>query len=104
MIRLCRGCGQAFIPKRAFYHSCFGCWREAQLTQSMPADFDARRENERLRLENERLRVMAEQPKVALDAMTIRQILQLCHPDRNGGSALATTVTQKLLKMRAGAL
>ena len=62
------------------------------------------RENERLRLENERLRSLADRPKIALDAMTIRQLLQVCHPDKNGGSALATEVTKKLLQMRAVAL
>ena len=79
MIRLCRGCGQAFIPKRAFYHSCFGCWREAQLTQSMPADFEARRENARLRSELERLRALADRPRVGLDSKTLREIVQLVH-------------------------
>ena len=103
MTRYCRGCGRAFVPARAFYHSCFSCWREAQLTQAMPADSAGRRENERLRRENERLRVLADQPHAGLDAVTIRQLLQVCHPDKNGGSALATEVTQKLLRMREGA-
>lgn len=30
----------------------------------------------------------------------IRQLLMLCHPDRHGGSTLATTTTQWLLRVR----
>lgn len=30
----------------------------------------------------------------------LRRLIMLCHPDKHGGSALATEVTQQLLKMR----
>lgn len=30
----------------------------------------------------------------------IRRLLQLCHPDKHGGSSLAVEMTQKLLKAR----
>lgn len=103
MMRACRRCGQAFQPIRPHFHSCWACWSADNSAAPPPAASAVLRENERLRCEVDRLRVLAAQPKVALDAVTIRQIIQMCHPDRNGGSALATTITQKLLKMRASA-
>jgi hypothetical protein len=36
----------------------------------------------------------------AMDPHFIRQLLQLCHPDKHAGSVLANEVTQSLLKMR----
>lgn len=38
-----------------------------------------------------------------IDPARLRQLLQLCHPDRHGGSALACDITQWLLSMRAAA-
>ncbi|MEO6269838.1 MAG: hypothetical protein ABIP08_06005 [Lautropia sp.] len=35
-----------------------------------------------------------------LDAALIRQLLQLTHPDKHGGSKLATKVTARLLDLR----
>ena len=103
MTRACRRCGKAFQTTRAHFHSYWACWSAANATAPTDAASETRREIERLRLENERLRVMAAQPRVAFDAATIRQLLQVCHPDKNGGSALATEVTKKLLRMREGA-
>jgi hypothetical protein len=38
----------------------------------------------------------------AIDKTRVRQLLQLVHPDRHGGSALATEVTTWLLEIRKG--
>ncbi len=35
-----------------------------------------------------------------LDRQRVRQLLQLCHPDRHGGSPLAQTITQWLLQLK----
>lgn len=37
---------------------------------------------------------------VAINKELLRKLLQLCHPDRHGGSDLANSVTQELLKMK----
>ena len=102
LTRYCRACGQPFRTTRAYFHSCWNCWSEGNSTAGADATSETRREIERLRSEVERLRVMAEQPRV-LDAKTLREIVYLTHPDKHSGSSLATTVTQKLLKMRASA-
>lgn len=48
-----------------------------------------------LKAEIERLRATP-----ALDPLTMRKLLQLCHPDKHGGSATANDVTAWLLTMR----
>ncbi len=35
-----------------------------------------------------------------IDPVRLRQLLQLCHPDKHGGSVLANTVTQWLNDLR----
>ncbi len=35
-----------------------------------------------------------------IDATMLRRLLQLCHPDRHGGSEAATVATQFLLELR----
>ena len=50
---------------------------------------------QQLRAEIERLRATP-----TLDPQTMRKLLQLCHPDKHNGSAIANEVTTMLLSMR----
>ena len=36
----------------------------------------------------------------AMDPVLLDRAIRLCHPDKHGGSKMATEVTQQLLKMR----
>ena len=59
---------------------------------------------ERLEDEVRRLRAIAARPAPAapspFDLARLRQLLQLCHPDRHGGSDLAHRTTSWLLDLR----
>jgi len=44
--------------------------------------------------------VRAAGPSVPLDGKRLRQLLQLCHPDRHAGSAASTEATRWLLEQR----
>ena len=103
LTRPCRRCGQEFQPSRDYYHSCWACWRVENLNTQADAAAEVRRENEQLRRDIERLRAQLNAPHSGLDSKTIRQLVQLVHPDKHHGSQLATEVTQKLLQMKAGA-
>ena len=61
-----------------------------------------RRQEQELREEVERLRsaVGRQRPAASIDPDMLRRLPQLCHPDRHGGSALATGVTAWLLSQR----
>lgn len=41
-------------------------------------------------------------PQPQIDAATIRRLLQLCHPDKHGGSKAANEMTHWLLALRKG--
>ena len=44
-------------------------------------------------------RLTRQQPQ-AFNAEEVRYLLKVAHPDKNGGAEIATTVTQKLLRMK----
>lgn len=75
----CTGCGTHFPrkPSESWKRLCVQCWLKSKGMVSAAAP--------------------------ALDAPRIRQLLQLCHPDRHAGSALANEVTAWLLSLRKAA-
>jgi hypothetical protein len=80
MLSACHECGQHF-PRKAdesWKRLCLPCWRKSKgisAAATAPAS-------------------------PALDPTRIRQLLQLTHPDRHGGSSLANEVTAWLLDLR----
>ena len=88
MIRRCLQCFREFSPKKSHFHTCPGCWTPDLARPSNRA--------EQLERENVRLRAF-------VNPAFVRNLVQLGHPDRHGGSALATEVTSALLEIR-GAL
>lgn len=62
---------------------CLPCWRRAKGAAPSPA--------------------AAATPSAPLEPSRIRQLLQLVHPDKHAGSALANEVTQWLLDLRRAA-
>lgn len=83
MIANCTRCGGMFTraADERWKALCLPCWRGTKSASAAP------------------------QPAAApvLDAGRLRQLLQLCHPDRHGGSALAGEVTAWLLDLRRAA-
>lgn len=89
MIARCETCGAGF-PRAAgetWKRLCLPCWRRNK----------ARTESARYETRN----AAPESVGAVLDAGRIRQLLQLTHPDRHGGSELAHEVTTWLLQQRA---
>lgn len=80
----CIECGGGFTRSadETWKVRCLPCWRRTKDRTAAP----------------EVSRTVA--PAAPLDAGRVRQLLQLCHPDRHGGSELAHAVTQWLLKLR----
>jgi hypothetical protein len=92
----CPSCGGEFERKHAWQRLCWSCWRQ--------------RENKRVEdqgyqrgfadgLAAGRRHQPQPQPQPEL-LEQLPRLIQLCHPDRHGGSSAATTVTQWLLELR----
>lgn len=77
-------------------HRCLACWRasktppDARDVWYMRGYFAGKAE----------AAATTEPAPSILDAAHIRKLLQLCHPDRHGGSELAVKATQWLLECR----
>lgn len=80
----CQRCKSEFYraADQTWKRLCLDCWRK---TRDEPLDYRCKRKS-------------ATVP--GLDALMLRRLLQLCHPDRHGGSEAATTATQFLLELR----
>jgi len=92
---LCADCGQQFHVMEAerWKRVCRFCYRK---------EMRAKDELKALRAELELLRRWRPRPE-SLDPARIRQLLQLCHPDKHGNSRLACEVTQWLLRQKRSA-
>lgn len=119
----CATCGDRFErpASDAWKRLCVACWRRGKSAQAPASDdrytagFTAGRLaglRDRLDayargVEAGRAQALADAAKPAAAAATfdkarLRQLLQLCHPDRHGGAELATAVTTWLLSLRKG--
>ena len=96
MSRRCATCATALPAETPGWATrcrpCFAAGKRAELD----ALFN---ENASLRAENARLRVAAGQ----IEPTMFRRLVQLCHPDRHGGSQAANDATIWLLAQRRGA-
>lgn len=116
--RECEQCGKMFTPKYEWSKECIACFLNSPKGKAWKAQKDA--ESNKFDRNNDRKYERAnEQEKQqerrynqdfresfrpgAAPPLTkdlLRKLLQLCHPDKHGGSALSNTVTQELLKMK----
>lgn len=119
--RPCPTCGSPFTPQRAYHWECRPCWVKRQNTTARLQALEAahavlERDNARLTqrcaaLEQtvRRLHAQLSQanpaatsgPALPEDFPTmLGRLIQLCHPDRHGGSKAAQRATQWLLALR----
>lgn len=89
---LCLKCG-AFAGKESWRTLCATHYRE----QKRAEEAAAAREIDRLRHENAMLHMQGGNP---LTPARLRQLIQLCHPDKHGNSDQSNDVTQWLLSLR----
>jgi len=73
----CPTCGRSYFKDKHWKRACASCYFAWKGTLSVEAP--------------------ANPP---IDATMVRRLLQLCHPDRHGGSEAATVATQFLLELR----
>lgn len=99
----CTDCGSRFYrqPDETWKRRCLSCWKATKAT-AKPTDHaeECFRWYQR-GLEEGR---QAAQPpqQIQFDRDRLRQLLQLCHPDKHGGSDLAQRVTQWLNQIKRG--
>ena len=76
--RTCRRCRRDFQPSRDFHNFCWECYSSTR---------DSKHEETHAH-------------SVPFDAVELRWLIQLTHPDRHENSPRANHVTAKLLEMR----
>ncbi len=101
MIKICTRCHYAFSTKSKATH-CNACYiaekkDERQQLLSDVIYWQTRCFNAEQALDE------AEPPAEQFDSGMIKRLIQLCHPDKHGGSEMAKTMTTELLKMRTRA-
>ena len=102
----CTDCGALFsrAADEGWKRRCLGCWKASKAPSRADAGEFVR--GYRAGYEAGQASAAARNtPKPEpLDKARVRQLLQLCHPDRHGGSDLAQRVTQWLNDVKRGAL
>jgi hypothetical protein len=91
---ICTDCGKEFfvVPSEHWKRVCRFCYR---------GEMDARIQVKTLERTIDSLRRLGSPS--SLDRHRLRQLLQLCHPDKHDGSKTATEITQWLLSQRGSA-
>lgn len=95
----CRECLGVFDcgESEAWKKLCFPCWKRSKATTNTDSQAWYQRGYE---AGHASAIAMSEAAPAGLDKARIRQLLQLVHPDRHNGSALANEVTTWLLALR----
>ena len=103
MIVTCTDCGADFYrePAETWKKRCLDCWKLSKSGYKTD-DPQAAAKWYRKGFEAGRDAALSEvrNGSATIDAERVRQLLQLAHPDKHGGSALATSVTAWLLEIR----
>jgi len=111
--RECDHCGKMFMPKYEWSRECMACFfsspKGKEWAERKKAESDGWDRTQRDRFKEGFGRTWQGQspPRreasgggVTVDALLLRKLLQLCHPDKHGGSELANNVTKTLLEMK----
>ncbi len=118
MYATCCDCGEGFWREddARWKRRCFSCWKADKAAKE-----NARREdraaNEHTHTDHTDAKAVLEaywrgwnahrdlaltESKPSIDKTRLRELLQLCHPDKHAGSALAAKVTQWLNEIKRG--
>lgn len=103
-LRQCPGCGKHFDQEEPWMRYCAMCVADKKFRAG-----EWNTDTFLYRLFRTAQRQLAETQDVAVEATgatlsraRVRQLLQLCHPDKHGGSKTATEITQWLLAIKGG--
>lgn len=104
----CKQCGNPFNRDidEAWKTLCFPCWKQSKRPRPLADYFTlwqrATAEADRLAVALEAIKreMATPSPMVAEFREQLPRLIQLCHPDRHGGSEGSTRVTAWLLDMR----
>lgn len=121
MYATCCDCGEGFWREDAerWKRRCFSCWKaDKAAKENARQDRAANENNHRNHTCDEReleawyrrgyeaghaaAIALGEGPPPPFDKTRLRELLQLCHPDKHGGSELANKVTQWLAEIKRG--
>lgn len=100
MYATCCDCGAAFWrdEDQAWKRRCLSCWKASKAAKEN-ARHEDRAANENTHANYSRACGSGE-ALVPLDKAHLRELLQLCHPDKHNGSDLAVRVTAWLLDLK----
>lgn len=96
MTAICEICGTDFHrePSETWKRLCVDCWKQAKADELAVL----REENDRLTDDlAEAHTALAARPEI--DRLMLRRLVQLCHPDKHGGSEASHNATAWLLEM-----
>ena len=104
----CQRCGADFVTRKSWAVYCYDCYRDrAKLLEQFDEffiDADAaiylHTRVDQLTAELQQ-RPLAHDPAPAIPPPILRRLIQLCHPDRHGGSDAARLATLWLLEQRS---
>lgn len=91
--RRCRACDVPLGNVPAYYRLCPSCYATAKRIEHDELV-------EEIAVLRARVHAMEAAPSATIDPTMLKRLLQLCHPDRHGGSEAATTATKFLLAQR----
>ena len=83
----CR-CGATYYRDRVWKFLCLDCWKKSK-----------RQEEARATQPKEIIKIV-EVPSHPIEPDMLRRLVQLCHPDKHGGSEAANIATRYLLELR----
>lgn len=88
----CHDCGAPFwrSPDEHWKVRCLDCWKATKTKEKAQHEGRATSKHS------------SQESTASIDAARLRQLMQLCHPDKHGGSELANKVTQWLAEMKRG--
>ena len=88
----CEECGMPFLCKGDWHTMCWSCFKETPAGQAWQRKKDAERGTRRESSYDQGQKVDPDN----MDQQMCRLLIQLCHPDKHGGSAGANKATQWL--------
>jgi hypothetical protein len=98
---LCKNCPNEAGPER-WRTLCRRCFAKQKEAEEHSRDEALARANEEIAALNAAVRQLLRERTAPgkIPPARLRQLIQLCHPDRHGGSKVSTEVTQWLLSMK----